>query len=137
MKIDDRQHYLIKLFNDSSIKKTFGMDLSYDENGSAVFHMPYNPGFDHGLKQIHGGVYATLLDNAGWFTVAPHYNTWIATVEMQIRLLEPVEKKELISKGRILKAGKKIAVAEMEVRTADNILVGQGSGTFAVTSISF
>ncbi|MFC1668838.1 PaaI family thioesterase [Spirochaetota bacterium] len=137
MEIEDRQNYLTGLFNSSSIKKTFGMELSYDGDGSAVFYMPYNPGFDHGLNQIHGGVYATLLDNAGWFTVAQHYPTWIATAEMQMRLLEPAEKVDLIAKGRILKRGKKIAMARMDIRTKDNVIVSSGSGTFVITGIEF
>ena len=137
MEIKERQEYLIKLFSSSSIKKTFGMELSYDDDGSAVFHMPYNPGFNHGLNQIHGGVYATLLDNAGWFTIAQHYSTWIATAEMQVRLLEPAEKIDLIAKGKIIKKGKKIAMAEMDIRTEDNTIVSSGTGTFVITSIPF
>ena len=31
-------------------------------------------------------VIATLLDNAGWFTAAVEYDTWIATVELTVRL---------------------------------------------------
>lgn len=130
----ERLDALIKAFNGSPIKKTFGMTFSYTKNGEAVFEMPHHPGFEHGLGDIHGGVIATLLDNAGWFTVAPHYDRWVATVEMQVRLHEPSHREALRAIGKLVRAGKHIAVAEMAVRTPSDRLIATGSGTFAVTS---
>lgn len=131
-----RQEELLALFKGAPIKRTLGMEFHYNEEGAAVFDMPYNPSFDHALGGIHGGVIATLLDNAGWFTVAQFYDAWIATAELQVRLLKPVAKADIYSRGRILNLGKKIAMAEMEVRTKDELLIAVGSGTFAVTSVT-
>ncbi len=80
---------------------------------------------------------ATLLDNAGWFTSAPAFETWIATVEFTTRLLEPVSRAGLRSIGRVIRLGKSISTAEMEVRTPDGKLIAIGSGTFAATSVPF
>ncbi|HVE83659.1 MAG TPA: PaaI family thioesterase [Myxococcales bacterium] len=121
------------MFHQAPIARSFGMRLSYDAEQRAVFTLPYNAGFDHGLGGIHGGVFATLLDNAGWFTVAAHYETWVATVEFQVRLLQPVQGEELVARGRMVHAGKRLATAEMEVRAGER-LVAMGSGTFTVTS---
>jgi uncharacterized protein (TIGR00369 family) len=133
---EQRQQALVALFGKAPIKKSMGMELSYDEQGCAIFDMPYHPGFDHALNGIHGGVIATLLDNAGWFTAAALYDSWIATAEMQVRYLEPVAKAHLIAQGRIIRAGKRMAMTEMEVRTQDGRRVAVGSGTFVVTSLS-
>ncbi|PIP37730.1 MAG: hypothetical protein COX20_00670 [Desulfobacterales bacterium CG23_combo_of_CG06-09_8_20_14_all_52_9] len=84
-----RQQDLILSFSKASIGRSLGMTLSFGPAGEAVFDMPLNPDFEHALGDTHGGVLATLLDNAGWFAAALHYNGWIATAEMQIRLLEP------------------------------------------------
>jgi uncharacterized protein (TIGR00369 family) len=118
-----RQEQLIALFAKAPIKHTFGMDLSYDDDSNAIFRLPYNDGLDHALGAIHGGVLATLLDNAGWFTVAARYNTWISTAELQVRLLEPVAKTAVVAKGTIIRAGKRIAMAEMEVRSGEGDLI--------------
>lgn len=133
----ERQHKLIELFDRAPLKKTFGMDFTYNEAGSAVFVMPYNPAFDHAMNSIHGGVFATLLDNAGWFTVASYYDRWISTVEMQVRLLEHVAGKTLVATGTLVKAGNRIAVATMEIRTEDGVLAATGSGTFTVTGLAY
>lgn len=129
-----RQEMMLRLFARAPIKQAFGMELSYDGEGRALFDMPYNPALDHFLGGIHGGIIATLLDNAGWFTAATCYDTWVATVELQVRLLVAVEQVGLHAAGSLLKVGKRFAVGEMQVRTADGRLVAVGSGTFAVTS---
>jgi uncharacterized protein (TIGR00369 family) len=126
---------LVALFSRAPIKKTTGMSLCFNEKNEAVFDLPHNPGFEHGLGDTHGGIIATLLDNAGWFAVAVEYDSWIATVEIQVRLLEPARREPLRAVGRILRAGQSLAVAEMEVRTLSGRLVATGSGTFAVTSL--
>lgn len=130
-----RQAELQALFSTAPIARTFGMTASYPEPGRGRFDLPYNPDLDHGKHQIHGGVIATLLDNAGWFSAAVHYDTWISTVEFQVRLLMPAEAVHLYSIGRVVRAGKRLAVAEMEVRDPDGALVATGSGTFAVSKI--
>lgn len=132
--VKDRQSFLVQLFHSAPICKSYGMRMHYDNAGSAVFTLPYNPGFDHALGAIHGAVFATMLDNAGWFTVAAHYETWIATVEFQVRLLEQVAEKDMIATGFPIRIGKRIASAEMEVRTSDGLLVAKGSGTFSRTA---
>jgi acyl-CoA thioesterase len=131
-----RMKRLAALYDGAPIKRTFGMDLLYDDDGRAVFEMPYKRGFDHGLGATHGGVIATMLDNAGWFTAAVEYETWIATSNLEVRLLEPAVKADLRATGRLLRAGKNVAMAEMEVRTRDGRLVAVGSATFVVTSQS-
>jgi uncharacterized protein (TIGR00369 family) len=99
--------------------------------------MPYNPNFDHALHQVHGGLIALMIDNAGWFTVAPHFDHWVATVEFSTRLHEPVEKQTLISTGNIIRLGKRISSCEMEVKTSEGSLVATGSGSFLVTTVPF
>ncbi|MBL6975785.1 MAG: PaaI family thioesterase [Deltaproteobacteria bacterium] len=133
--LEKHRRELDSLFNEHApIGRAYGMSAYYDDEGCAVFDLPYNPDFDHAMGGIHGGVMATLLDNAGWFTAAPYYENWIATVEMQVRLHEPVQRKHLVARGRLVRAGKRISVANMEVRTTEGTLVASGSGTFTETS---
>jgi uncharacterized protein (TIGR00369 family) len=132
----ERETKLVELFHGAPIAQSTGMRLHYNEAGQAIFEMPYNLHYDHALKGIHGGIIAMMIDNAGWFTVAPHFNHWIATVEFSTRLLEPVQKEDLISIGEIVRLGKTLAVCRMEVRTAAKRLIATGSGTFMVTTVA-
>jgi uncharacterized protein (TIGR00369 family) len=135
--LKNRQSRLIELFKSAPIVKYFGMVLTYNEERQAVVTLPFNPNLDHALHQIHGGALATLLDTAGWFTVAPHFDHWIATVEFQTRLLEPTEKEDLVAIGKIIRPGKRIVVGEMTVSNLKGQLIAVGSGSFTVTSVPF
>jgi uncharacterized protein (TIGR00369 family) len=132
--IDRRAALLCKFFHLAPMKHTFGMELSYDGDGNAVFEMPHKEEFCHAMKDTHGGVIATLLDNAGWFTAAVQYDNWVNTSELTVRLHEPANQEDLRATGRIVRAGKRMCVATMEVRSDSGRLVATGSGTFVVSS---
>jgi uncharacterized protein (TIGR00369 family) len=131
-----RIEQLLHIFNEMApIAGTFGMRLSYNEEGQAVVDLPYNPGLDHALGGVHGGVYATMLDTAGWFTAAAAHDEahdvggWLATSEMSVHLLLPVERTSLQAVGRLIKRGKRQDVAEMHLYDGDGRLVGHATGT--------
>jgi uncharacterized protein (TIGR00369 family) len=129
----ERIQQLLHTFNEvAPIAGTFGMSLSYNEQGQAIVDLPYNPGLDHALGGVHGGVYATMLDTAGWFTAAAAHDvgSWLATSEMSIHLLLPVERASLRAVGRLIKRGKRQDVAEMHLYDGDGRLVGHATGTF-------
>ena len=100
----DRKEKLLELFNQRApIAKTFGMKLSFDVDDRANISLPYNPDLDHALGGVHGGVIATLLDNAGWFSCALAHegSGWVVTSEMSLHLFQPVKKSDLDSlRGR-------------------------------------
>tara|TARA_Y100000768_G_scaffold249030_1_gene189047 strand:- start:1484 stop:1909 length:426 start_codon:yes stop_codon:yes gene_type:complete len=128
-----KESSLCDLYDTAPMKNTFGLELSYNEKGQAVFHLPFQEGLCHGLMDVHGGVIATMIDNAGWFTAATEYDTWINTSEITVRLLEPANQEDLHSVGTIIRAGSKICVTSMEVRGSSGRLVATGSGTFIVS----
>jgi uncharacterized protein (TIGR00369 family) len=131
-----REHLdrLIALFHGSTIARSMGLALHYDEMERAVIDLPYEGRFDHFLDDVHGGAIATLIDNAGWFAAAAQYPTWIASVEFQVRYHEPAGRQALRATGSIVRAGKRITSAVMEVRNRSGVLVATGSGSFVVTS---
>ena len=125
------QRELIELFSRAPIARFFGMSLTYDEQGHAHIHLPYNPNLDHPAKGIHGGVIATMLDTAGWFAVAAHNEgIWIVTGEFKVHLLSPAKESELNAEGWVVKSGKRISVAEIRVSVANGELVAIGTGTY-------
>jgi uncharacterized protein (TIGR00369 family) len=132
-----RQRMLMDLYHNSPIGRDTKMTLSYNDEGAACFHFPYDPKFDHAMGATHGGPIATLIDNAGWFTAATRYDTWISTVDLNVKLLEVSRKSDLFGKGRLIRTGKSLAVVEMEVRDERDRLIAIGSGTFTVTKVPY
>jgi uncharacterized protein (TIGR00369 family) len=138
MSIEDtprRAAILTEFFGHAPMKQTFGMELSYTDEGNAVFEMPYKESLCHAMKDTHGGAIATLIDNAGWFTAATRYDHWISTSEMTVRLHEPAHQEDLHATGQIVRAGKRMCSTTMEVRTTGGRLVATGAGTFVVSTL--
>jgi uncharacterized protein (TIGR00369 family) len=133
--MNKRTDELLHMFNEvAPIARTFGMRLSYNDEGQAVVELSHNPSLDHPLGGIHGGVYATLLDTAGWFTAAAAHDVdcWLTTAEMSIHFLLPAERTSLRAVGRLIKTGKRQDVAEMLLYDGQGRLVGHATGTFFI-----
>ena len=124
---------MVERFHSSAIARTMGMRIEYDDEARAVVHWGPERSYDHIMEDVHGGVFATLLDNAGWFTVAAHYTHWIVTAEMQTRFLSPAGGEAIHARGEAVRTGRRLAVAEMKLWNQSGRLCAIGSGTFAVT----
>ncbi|HEY47268.1 MAG TPA: PaaI family thioesterase [Anaerolineae bacterium] len=130
-----REEELLNMFHGRApISRYFGMRLTFTKDGSAVVDLPHNPNLDHALGGVHGGVYATMLDTAGWFTVALARNdpSRIVTSEITVRYLEPVEKMSLRAIGKIIRQGTRQDIAEMQLLDEEGRLVGHATGAFMV-----
>jgi len=130
-----RKEELMNMFHTQApISRYFGMRMSFSENGSAIVELPYNPNLDHALGGVHGGVYATMLDTAGWFTVAAARgdSSWVVTSEITVRYLEPVEKMSIRAIGKLIRQGKRQDVAEMHLVDERDRLVGHATGAFII-----
>ncbi len=132
---EDRIQQLIRLSKKGSpIARTLGVKLSFDDSNESIVDMDYNPNLDNVVGYIHGGIYATLLDMAGWFAcAAAHDETcWIATSHITVHYLEAARETSLRAIGRVIKRGKRQDVAEMNLYDGEGNLVGHASGTFVV-----
>ncbi len=126
---------LASLFQRSPVQRTLGTSLQYDDAREAIVSFPPHPDFDNTLGGTHGGIIATLVDTAGWFAAAPAYGNWIVTVDLHVQLLVPGDGQTLTAVGRLVRAGAKVAMADVIVRRADATTVATGRGTFAVTTM--
>jgi len=132
---EEREEELLNMFHARApISRYFGMRLSFAEDGSAIVDLPHNPNLDHALGGVHGGVYATMLDTAGWFAVALARadSSWVVTSEITVRNLEPVERMSLRAIGKLIRQGKRQDVAEMQLLDEEGRLVGHATGAFMV-----
>ncbi len=129
----ERIDQLLNLFHERSpITQTLHMRLAFDDHGRAMVSMPSNPGLYHGLGYIQGGVYAVLMDAAGWFTAAARRDPgmWLATSEMSVHFLAPTREDKLRAEARIIKAGKRQDICEMRLYEGEDHLIGHATATF-------
>ncbi len=84
---------------------------------------------------IHGGVLAALMDavlGVAALSKSCESGQLVSTVEFKINYLAPVPPEvELLAKGKVIQAGKRIHIAEGNIYIKDsNVLVAKGIGTF-------
>jgi uncharacterized protein (TIGR00369 family) len=89
----------------------------------------------HGV--VHGGILASLADTAGAMAAYPLLpkGTRLATVEMTINYLEPVDRGPIIAEALVLRLGRTLAVAECEIKDAEGKLAAKSLLTFAIMSV--
>jgi uncharacterized protein (TIGR00369 family) len=124
------QAVLIGLFNNAPINKTLGVTLEYNAEGEAICRWQRKEEFDHGGYDTHGGIIATLLDTAGWFTAAAKCGQAVVTSDIHVRLLQAAKQQDLIATARIVRAGSRSVITEMTVSSAGG-LVATATAAFA------
>jgi len=84
--------------------------------------------------QVHGGVYASLVDATAFWAVFPQVDEGLGmtTVELKLNYLEPASGGILISRGKSLRAGKTICLGEASVENEGGRLLAHGTSTMMI-----
>jgi uncharacterized protein (TIGR00369 family) len=83
---------------------------------------------------VHGGVVATLLDNALTYAAGSLLGPEVLTVEFKVNFLKPAKGEALLARGYAVGQGRRLAVARAEVyalKEGEETLVALGQGTIA------
>jgi uncharacterized protein (TIGR00369 family) len=83
---------------------------------------------------VHGGVYASVVDAAAFWAVYPQIDkdVGITTIELKLNYLAPISSGSLIAKGKTIKVGKSICLAEAWVEDETGKLLAHGTETMMV-----
>lgn len=98
-----------------------GFHLERVEPGFAEFRLPLREEVTQQHGFAHGGVIATVADNAASyaaFSMMPPGSAPL-TVEMKLNWLAPGQGEALIARGQVLKAGRTLIPAEAKVYAVD------------------
>lgn len=102
------------------------------EAGHAVLYIDVQDFHLNGNGTLHGGVYATLIDNTMALAVTSMSGVRIATTEMNVHFLGPVGGGRIICRGVMVHRTRRTATAEAKVYDADDNLVAMGTGSFRI-----
>jgi uncharacterized protein (TIGR00369 family) len=119
---------------ESNSGRLFGFQLEVAEPGRAVIHMRVRAKHRQVHGVVHGGILAAIADTAAGvacYMLLPR-GTRLATIEMKINYLEPVEKGTIVAEARVLRKGRTTAVAECDVRDTSGLLVAKALLTYSI-----
>lgn len=120
--------------HESPFAELMDMRVSDPDDGSSAVVMPINPSHLQQAGRVQGGIVAALADYAMFRAIRPLLKDGEATttIEIKINFLAAAEKGELTGTAKIISAGRRLMVGEMEVRDQDGKLIAQGLGTYMV-----
>ena len=114
--------------------RMIGMDFEIIEPGNVVYKLEISEGHLATPNAVHGGCLSALLDatmGVGALSLVEKDFFVVSTLEMKVSFLEAVLKNDqLVSTSKMIRKGRKIIFAEVEIENQKGQLVAKGSGTF-------
>jgi len=110
-----------------------GMELLSAGEEGVELALKVRPEFYQHLGVVHGGVIAALMDNALTFAGGLVLGPEVLTVEFKLNFLRPAKGERLLARGKVVQAGKRLAVVQGEIYSEEPKpkLVALGQGTIA------
>jgi uncharacterized protein (TIGR00369 family) len=101
--------------------------------GTVTIRLPYREEFRRApdAPGYHGGVIAALIDLAGHAAVAVTVGRMVPTIDLRIDFLRAPAGGDLTARGKLLRAGRSIARADVEILDDTNNVVAVGRGTYS------
>ncbi|NOT30475.1 MAG: PaaI family thioesterase [Planctomycetes bacterium] len=100
---------------------TLGARLVRVEPGLCEIELAYQDGLTQQHGYLHAGAVTSIADSAGGYaaySLMPADSSVLA-VEFKINLLEPAKGQRFVGRGRVVRAGKRLSVCELEVEACD------------------
>ena len=115
-----------------TFSRHIGSKVEEVEPGKAVCHIDVEDIHLNGNGTLHGGVYASLIDNAMGLSVAALVGLRTATIGLDVKFLGAVREGRIICSAEVVHRTRRIATVEARVRDGDGNLVAMGTGTFRI-----
>jgi uncharacterized protein (TIGR00369 family) len=125
---------LYEIINTSPFPEHMAMRLAAIEVDRAVIELRTARCHLQAYGIVHGGVLATLIDTATFWSVYLRIpeDAGLVNIDLKLNYLLPVENGLLTARGRAIRSGKKICYAESEVWNAGRQLVAHGTSTLMI-----
>lgn len=105
------------------------------ECGSLRMRMPLREEFRRlpDSDQIHGGPIAALIDTAGCVAVMAMVGAVVPTIAFSTHYLRPAAGLTLTAAARVIRAGRSVAIADVEIFSDTDALLAIGRGIYGTS----
>ncbi len=125
---------IIKIVNECPYFSLLSMEVKSVGLGESHLTVAVNKKHLQPFHQVHGGVYASLIDAAAFWAVYPQLEerVGLTTVELKINYLAPLSQGRMIAKGRSIKVGKTLCLGEASIEDETGKLLAHGTETMMI-----
>ena len=119
--------------SESPYQRFLGLELTRCEEGLVEIGMPFREEFlrDDGSDWLHGGIISALIDIAADYAVYSKTGGDVPTVDLRVDYLRPAKRGRLTAVARTVKVGRRVSVADVEVKDEQGEVVAIGRGVYA------
>lgn len=117
----------------TSLNTHLGLTLEAAGPGWSRMSVALRPEVLNPFGAAHGGTVGALIDSTAGSAIAAGTlpdDRIMGTIDMQVHFLERGKGAVLVAEGRMVRAGKAVAIAQVEVRDKAGSLVAIGTATF-------
>jgi acyl-CoA thioesterase len=82
-----------------------------------TIHFPLSLEFINSQGVLHGGITATIADEAAWHAIENHFGkpTNCTTTELKVNYLRPIMGEKVIARAYLVRAGKTLCVSRIDI----------------------
>src|SRR5215471_1012213 len=119
--------------SESPYQRFLGLELVRCEEGLVEIAMPFREEFlrDDGSDWLHGGILSALVDIAGDYAVYSKTGGDVPTLDLRIDYLRPAKRGRLTAIARTVKVGRRVSIADIEIKDEQGRVVAVGRGLYA------
>lgn len=119
-----------------AICQTMPMRATAVEKGKVLFEVTANKSHTNPLGIVHGGFASTIIDSVTG--CASHTmleaGAGYGTVDLNVKMVRPIPfDTPLLAEGRVINAGKRVIIAEGDIKDSKGKIYAHGSATCIVT----
>jgi uncharacterized protein (TIGR00369 family) len=133
---DDYINKLIDMVNTSPYPRHLRMQLASISVDKAVVKLKTEQCHLQLFRIVHGGVLATLIDTATFWSVFLRLpeDAGLVNIDLKLNYLKSVSTGMMTAQGRCIRAGRTINYAEASVKDKEGNLIAHGTSTLMVLS---
>lgn len=118
----------------SKVWRYLGIEIITNDKGQSGVKINNTENLKQVHGNLHGGIIATAIDTAMAVTVneAIGPEQYAVTVELKVNYLLPVADSDIYAFATLVKNGKRLFMATVQVYDEEQNIVAIGSGTFSI-----
>lgn len=126
---------LIKVINEGPFFRLVCLEICEIKPGASIVEVELNTNHHNLFGNVHGGVYATLIDVAAYWAAYCDLdeNTGVTSLDLHIDDLAGVKKGRLRVEGELIKAGRNVCFTKATIFDSEHKILAVGSSKLMVS----
>jgi uncharacterized protein (TIGR00369 family) len=117
--------------NHLAFENDLGLKVTRKHKDGVTIELPLRDELLNAQGNLHGGVTASIADEAAWHAMISHYGERNATTtELKVNYLRPIVGKKVIARAYMLKAGATLCVTRIDLFGSDKKLAAVAVVTY-------